>query len=172
MTRTTSSIAAMAVLTLLVPAMSGCGLILGGGSRETIQVQASPADAKVTTSPSTGDFTAPTTLNLERKTNYVLTFQKDGYTQATTQIESHVRTGYVVADVLLTGLIGVVVDAATGGWSKLTPETANVTLTKVASVEGADTITVGLTLHRTARANVVDVRSSDPGVMIEVTPDR
>jgi hypothetical protein len=75
----------------------------------------------------------------------------------------------VIADVLLTGLIGVVVDAATGGWSKLTPETANVTLTKVAGIDGPNTITVGLTVHRTAQANVVDVRSSDPGVTVQVT---
>jgi len=170
MAHTTSKFAALVALGFLVPSLSGCGLILGGGSRETIQVQASPTDAKVTTSPATGDYTAPTTLNLERKTNYVINLAKDGYTPATMQIESHVRAGYVIADVLLTGLIGVVVDAATGGWSKLTPETANMTLTKVASIDGPDTITVGLTLHRTAKANIVDIRSSDPGVMVEVSP--
>ena len=170
MTRTTSSIAAIAVLTFLVPGLSGCGLILGGGSRETIQVQASPTETKVTTSPATGDYTAPTTLDLERKTSYSVTFEKAGYTPSTMQIESHVRAGYVIADVLLTGLVGVVVDAATGGWSKLTPETATVTLTKVASVQGPDTITVGLTLHRNADRNVLDVQSTDPAVTIEVTP--
>ncbi|HEY7895174.1 MAG TPA: hypothetical protein VIC24_09765 [Gemmatimonadaceae bacterium] len=169
MTHPTSKIAALAALAFLVPCLSTCGLILGGGSRETIQVQASPTDAKVTTSPATGDYTAPTTLNLERKTNYSINFVKEGYTPASMQIESHVRTGYVIADVLLTGLIGVVVDAATGGWSKLTPETANVTLTKVAGIDGPNTITVGLTVHRTAQANVVDVRSSDPGVTVQVT---
>ncbi len=87
--------------------LTGCGLILGGGSRQTIQVQASPEGAKVTTTPPTGDYTAPTNLNLERKTSYVLNFTKDGYSPATFQLASHVRGGIVVADVLLTGLCRV-----------------------------------------------------------------
>lgn len=66
MANSTSKLAALVTLMVLVPGMSGCGLILGGGSRETIQVQASPTETKVSTSPATGDYTAPTTLNLER----------------------------------------------------------------------------------------------------------
>src|SRR6266849_3712053 len=80
-----------------VSLLSGCGLILGGGSRQTVQVQASPAGAKLTTTPPTGDYTAPTSLNLERKTSYVLNFSKEGYSPATYQLSSHVRGGIVVA---------------------------------------------------------------------------
>jgi hypothetical protein len=76
----------------------------------------------------------------------------------------------VVADVLLTGLVGVIIDAATGAWSKLSPETATVSLTKIGMVPGPDTINVGITIGRTRDANVVEVQSSEPGVVVRVTP--
>jgi len=155
-----------------VSLLPGCGLILGGGSRQTIQVQASPAGAKITTTPPTGDYTAPTNLNLERKTNYVLNFSKDGYSPATFQLASHTRGGIVVADILLTGLIGVIVDAATGAWSKLEPETATVSLTKIGMVPGPDTINVGIKVGHTRDANLVEVQSSEPGVVVEATPTK
>ena len=155
-----------------VSLLPGCGLILGGGSRQNIQVQASPAGASVTTTPPTGDHTAPTTLNLERKTSYTLKFEKAGYTPATYELASHVRGGIVVADVLLTGLIGVIIDAATGAWSKLSPETATVSLTKIAMIDGPDTIRVGITVGHTRDANLVEVQSSEPGVVVEVAPTK
>jgi hypothetical protein len=107
---------------------------------------------------------------LERKTSYVLNFSKDGYSPATFPLQSHVRGGIVVADVLLTGLIGVIIDAATGAWSKLSPESATVSLTKLGMVSGADTITVGIKVGHTRDANLVEVRSSEPGVVIHVEP--
>lgn len=168
MKRIRSALATIGSLTLLLTGLSGCGLILGGGSRQTIQVQASPADTKVATTPETGDYTAPTTLDLKRNTDYTIRFAKDGYSPGSIQLESHVRAGYVVADVLLTGLVGVVVDAASGGWSKLSPESASVTLTKVAMQPGPDSVTVGLTLHRNGDRNRIDVRSSAPGVVLDV----
>jgi len=167
---TRSPLLPFAWLPLLLTGLTGCGLILGGGSRQTIQVQASPADTKVSTTPETGEYNAPTTLDLKRNTDYTIRFAKDGYSPASIQLESHVRAGYVVADVLLTGLVGVVVDAASGGWSKLSPETASVTLTKLALVPGPDSVTVGLTLRRAGDRNRVDVRSSDPGVVLDVSP--
>lgn len=158
------------LLLICVTFLPGCGLILGGGSRQTVQVQASPAGAKITTTPPTGDYTAPTSLNLERKTSYVLNFTKEGYSPATFQLSSHVRGGIVVADVLLTGLIGVIIDAATGAWSKLSPETATVSLTKIAMIEGPDTIKVGITVQRANDGTKLDIHSDTPGVAVQVTP--
>src|SRR2546425_12829976 len=116
MRRIISSVLPIVCVTLLLP---GCGLIVGGGSRQTVQVQASPAGAKITTAPPTGDYTAPTSLNLERKTSYVLNFSKEGYSPATFQLESHVRGGIVIADVLLTGLVGVIIDRSEEHTSEL-----------------------------------------------------
>jgi len=166
MRRLISSVLLLPCITLL----SGCGLLLGGGSRQTVGVQTSPEATKLTTAPPTGDYTTPTSLNLERKTSYILTFSKEGYSPATFQLQSHVRGGIVVADVLLTGLVGVIVDAATGGWSKLSPESATVTLTKTAMIDGPDTINVGITVERGKGGTRLDIHSNAPGVGLEVTP--
>jgi hypothetical protein len=93
--------------------VTGCGAILHG-PRQNIDVQTSPAGAKVETSPPTGTFTTPATLDLERKNSYVLTFTSPGYNPATFNLHNNIGTGTVIADVLLTGLVGVIVDAATG----------------------------------------------------------
>jgi len=100
----------------------------------------------------------------------VLTFSKEGYSPATFQLESHVRGGIVIADVLLTGLIGVIIDAATGSWSKLSPETATVSLTKTAMIDGPDTIKVGITVQRANDGTKLNIQSNAPGVVIQVAP--
>jgi len=153
----------------LITSLAGCGLIFSG-SRQAIQVQSSPAAAKLTTTPVTGDYTTPTTLNLERKNSYTLKFENEGYSPATFEIQNHTRGGIVVLDVLLTGLIGVVVDAATGGWNALSPEAATVSLTKIAAVPGPDTITVGIRVGSVGDGDRVEVESSVSGVLIRVDP--
>src|SRR5689334_14540500 len=116
-----SRIVSLVIAAALVAPVAGCGLIMNG-SREAIEVQSSPAGAKVTTTPGTGEYTTPTTLNLERKNSYSLKFEKDGYSPATFEIQNGTSGGIVILDVLLTGLIGVVVDASTGAWNHLTPD--------------------------------------------------
>jgi hypothetical protein len=143
---------------------TGCGTIFNG-THQTIQVQSAPAGAKVETTPPSGTFTTPTQLELERKSSYVLTFSKEGYSPATFNIQNHSKGGIIVADVLLTGLIGVIIDAVTGGWYGLSPESATVSLTKVALVPGPDTIRVNLAR---GEHGVVKVATDAPGVMIQV----
>jgi hypothetical protein len=138
------------------------------GSRQNISVTSSPDVAKVTTSPVTADQNTPTTLNLERKNDYTLTFSKEGYSSATAQVSHHVRGGIVVLDVLLGGLIGVVVDAATGAWNKLSPETVNVSLTKTAAIDGPDRIDIGLRVDQSRNQDRVRIQSSEPGVQVHV----
>src|SRR5256885_712074 len=95
---------------LLLPALPGCGLIFGG-THQNIAVQSSPEAVKVTTTPATSEFTTPATLNLERKNDYSLTFEKAGYTPAHFQITHHMRGGILFLDILV-GLVGNVADAA------------------------------------------------------------
>jgi hypothetical protein len=128
---------------LLLSALPGCGLMFGG-THQAVSVQSSPEAVKVTTTPPTGDFTTPTTLNLERKNDYSLTFEKEGYTPAHFQIQHHMRGGILALDIIFTGLLGIIPDAATGAWNGLKPETVNVTLTKTAAIDGPDQIHVGV----------------------------
>jgi hypothetical protein len=154
---------------LVVATLPGCGAIFGG-TRQSVQVTSAPDGATITTQPPTADYTTPTSLSLERKNNYTLTFTKEGYKPATAEIRKSLRGGIVVLDVLFTGLLGVVVDAATGAWHKLSPEEVTVSLTKLsADLPGPDRIDVTL---RTAREDqkgaAVTVDSTAPGVTVRV----
>src|SRR4051812_34563337 len=130
--------------------LTGCGAILHG-PRQNIDVQSSPSGAKVETSPPSGTYTTPSTISLERKHSYVLTFTAPGYSPATFNIHNGLGIGTVIADVLLTGLVGVVVDGLTGSWYGLSPENGNVTLTKVMG-SGGDTdsirVSIGVSADR------------------------
>lgn len=154
---------------LLLPALSGCGLIFNG-TRQTVQVQSTPSATKVSTTPATMDYTTPSTINLERRTSYSLRFEKEGYSPATFALQSRVRAGIVIADVILGGVIGVVIDATTGAWSKLVPGTVTVSLAKIATVPGPDTIIVGVRMTETREGKRIEVQSSTPGVLLHVAP--
>ena len=94
---------------------AGCGAMFGG-SRQTVHVDASPPSS-VTVVQTGMTQNTPTTISLPRKDNYVLTFEKDGYEPKKVEVQRKMRGGILVLDILFTGLLGVVVDAATGGAS-------------------------------------------------------
>ncbi len=130
----------------LIMNLTGCGAIFNGSSKN-IQVEASPSGTAVTTQPPTGDHVAPTTLELSRKHSYVITFSKEGYKSANAMIQNKAQAGIIVLDVLLTGIIGVVIDAVTGSWNNLSPDQVSVSLEKLANsqVDGPDEIIITLT---------------------------
>ena len=135
--------ASWAVIAAMAGVLPGCGTIFGG-SRQTIRATSAPDGATLTTAPETGEFTTPASITLEKKKDYTLKFSKQGYKPATVAIEHRMNGGILVLDILLFP-IGVIVDAITGGWYKLSPETASVALTKEsADVAGPDEIRVSL----------------------------
>lgn len=146
--------------------LTGCGALLHG-PRQNIDVQSSPSGAKVETAPASGTYTTPSTISLERKNSYVLTFTAPGYSPATFNIHNGIGTGTVIADVLLTGLVGVVVDGLTGSWYGLSPESANVTLAKVGgSEDDAEAIHIAIGLSTSKQA--VTLKSSARFVTVTV----
>ena len=156
------------VCVALSPAfLAACGLMFGG-NHQSIQVQSSPEAAKVTTTPPSGDFTTPTTLNLERKNDYSLTFEKAGYSPAHFQITHSMRGGILALDILFTGLLGIIPDAATGAWNKLSPEAATVTLSKIGMVDGPDRIQVGIHIGNGSHGDNAVIDASSPGVTVRV----
>jgi predicted small secreted protein len=146
--------------------LAGCGTMLHG-ARQDISVQSSVPGTTVQATPSAMSIAAPGVLNLERKNNYVLNFTAPGYSPATVNVTNSIGTGTVIADVLLTGLIGVVVDGITGAWYGLNPETASATLLKQVGTTGPDEIHVQLT--RGASGSQVGLKADAPGVVVEVT---
>jgi hypothetical protein len=153
------------VLALALGSLYGCGAIFNG-TRQTIQATSAPQGAKISTTPATGDFTTPASLSLQRKQGYSLSFELPGYNKASFEIQNHMQGGILALDILFTGLLGVVIDAATGAWYKLSPEAATVALTKTsASIAGPDTVYVAVRVGGKDHRDV-SIRSTVPGVTI------
>lgn len=123
---------------------AGCGAMFGG-SRQTVHVDASPPSS-VTVVQTGMTQNTPTTISLPRKDNYVLTFEKDGYEPKKVEVQRKMRGGILVLDILFTGLLGVVVDAATGSWYKLVPDRVTTVLTKKEGAASDLPETVNVTL--------------------------
>lgn len=157
--------AGMAVLyALILWPLTGCGAIFNG-TTQTIRAQSSPQGATITTNPATGTFTTPASLEMERSNSYVLTFSREGYSDATFQIRRTMNGGILVLDILA-GLVGVIVDAATGAWYNLSPEDVSVTLERQnASVAGPEQIFVSV---EDEGDGVFTIKSSEPGVSVGV----
>jgi hypothetical protein len=144
--------------------LSGCGVILNG-TRQDVMANATPESAKVTTTPSTGEYQTPISLKLERKKSYSIRFDRAGYSPATVEIQNKLQAGILILDIVF-GLVPVVVDAATGAWYKLTPNTALVAMTRLA--EGAGPETIWIALARDTQSGEVSVTSSATGVRVHV----
>lgn len=154
------------IITFCLLSGSNCGAIFKG-SRQSIQVQTSPSAVSLTLTPSAGNYTTPTTLNVERKNNYVLTFSKEGYEDTKFEIQKHLSGGILALDILFTGLIGVVIDAATGAWYNLKPEAITVNLARIGMGPGPENIEVAI---QPSGSNGIQITSSVPDVKIRVTP--
>jgi len=153
-------------LVLVLSIFLGCGAILNGTSKN-IEIQSAPSGASITGDPVVGDYTTPTSIKLQRKHEYILTFTKEGYEPATARIDKNLRAGILILDILITPfLVGVIVDAATGAWFNLSPDNVTVSLTKIegASIDGPDIIDVHLS---TNSSNELSVNSPSP-VSVEI----
>jgi hypothetical protein len=165
-----TKLALLAIVMVLLPGITGCGVILLGGTTEPVTVLAEPGGATVTTIPATSTFTTPATIELERKNNYVLRFDLLGYETGELAVNKKVRVGVVVLDVLF-GVVPVLVDAVTGGLYELLPKTATVSLVKInAAVPGPDTLEVTFTMTDRGDRTTATVFSDTPGVTLTVIP--
>lgn len=144
----------------------GCGTITQGTS-QSIPVQSSPNGVSLNVEGV--QYTTPTTLELSRKKEYVLHFSMEGYESAQVRITRSLSGSYLVFDILL-GLIGVVVDAATGGWYNLKPEFVTVSLSKISAVPGPAEI--GIAIAGIEHTGQLKIDSSVPGIEVRVVPVR
>lgn len=104
---------------LLVPviALLGCATILAGKGPVGIPTATTPAGADVFLDGNRLG-TTPVKVQVERKKSHTLVFKKSGYKDASCVLEKSTGAGWVILDVL-TGLVPIVIDAATGDWSKV-----------------------------------------------------
>jgi hypothetical protein len=111
---------------------SGCATITRG-TTEAWTVESDPAGANVTLS-SGETCKTPCTLTKKRKDPFMVTVEKEGHETVQTQILSQVAgagAAGMAGNVLIGGLIGIGVDAASGATKELKPNPLVLKLVKV-----------------------------------------
>ncbi len=104
------------------------------------------------------EYTAPAGMELKRKGEYVLTFSMEGYKSEKVEIFHQMRGWMLVWDIFWFPT-GIIVDAITGGWYRLSPEEVSITLSKEsAGIDGPDQIEVMLSIQK----DRLGVNSSSP----------
>jgi hypothetical protein len=100
-----------------------------------------------------------------------VTATRDGYAPAEATIRKGMRGGILALDILFTGLLGVVVDAATGGWWDLSPNDVTLVLERRdASLDGPDEVRVHLALDEDASTPALNLSADHEGVTVTVRP--
>lgn len=101
---------------LLLP---GCASIMQGTSQQ-IAVGSSPTGARVTID-SAARGTTPVLVDLKRKDNHLIKVEADGFEPYEMALSRSV-SGWVWGNIVFGGVVGLAVDAITGGMYKLSPE--------------------------------------------------
>ena len=114
--------AILATAIVSVSLLSGCATVTRG-TTQNVAVDTQPQDALVTSSSGPG-CTSPCTLDLKRNTGHTLTATKEGYKPKKAVIRNEVSGGGaagMAGNVLVGGVVGMAVDAASGAMYDLYP---------------------------------------------------
>ncbi len=146
---------------------TGCATITRG-TTEAWTVQTEPSGAAV--SLSTGDeCISPCTLKLKRKLPFTVTLLKQGYAKVTTDVISQIAgagAAGMAGNVLVGGIIGVGIDAASGATKELKPNPL------VVALEPEAAATTGGTGESTAPApdaSSIEPTAVKPAAAVEQT---
>lgn len=123
----------------------GCGTIIHGTNQD-IGVSSTPSGASVTVDNKSYGKT-PAIVKLSRKDNHIVKIELAGYQPFEATITKSV-SGWVWGNILFGGLIGLAVDAISGGLYKLSPEQVSGMLSKegMGHLYQKDTIYVAVVL--------------------------
>lgn len=105
----------LAILAAACALSAGCATIVHGGWNQNVAV-AAPAGAEIKVSPGGQVFTAPAVIPLKRNRTHTLTVGEESITI------SPRLSGWILGNVIVGGLFGIVIDAAFGGGWVLTPD--------------------------------------------------
>ena len=103
----------------LLFALQACGTIIHGTTQQ-VAISSNPGNASVTINGLSMGQT-PMLIDLKRKDTHFVKIELPGYAPYETFLSRQV-SGWIWGNIVFGGLIGVVVDAASGGMYKLTPE--------------------------------------------------
>ena len=111
--------------------LSGCATIAGGGPRQPVTVQSTPAAATFTIQSSSGlqmaQATTPSTVSLPRKNEYQIQITMPGY-QPQSAVLTKGTNGWIWGNLVVGWIVGFIVDFATGSAYKLEPSLVQVGL--------------------------------------------
>lgn len=102
-------------LAVSVLGLTGCAAVLGSKEKH-FDLQSSPQGAEVFLNGNRLG-TTPVKVKLSNQATHTFVFKKEGYKDATCTLSRGTGAGWVVFDVL-TGLVPIVIDAATNSWSQ------------------------------------------------------
>jgi uncharacterized protein YceK len=145
-TRFRNRLTVLGVAVLLSCVVVGCATIMHG-TTQGIGFSSTPSGASITVDNQTHG-TTPTVVNLDRKDTHIVKIELAGYQPFEATITRSV-SGWVWGNIVFGGLIGLVVDAISGGLYKLSPEQLHGALSKegVGLLHKEDAIYVAVTLH-------------------------
>jgi hypothetical protein len=129
---------------VLTAALSGCATIMHG-SKQDVGVSSMPTGATVRVDSQDLGRT-PVVAKLKRKENHIVRVELDGYKPFEGTL-TRTTSGWVWGNILFGGLIGLAVDASTGGLYKLTPEQVAAQLPSNTASLSRDGIYVVVTLQ-------------------------
>ena len=110
---------------VMVFVLSGCATVFSG-SQDKISVYSEPEGAEVKVD-GVAVANTPAVLSLSKKTSHMITISAESYRPEYFTVENSLGAGWLVLDVL-TGVVPVIADAATGNWNHLSPDTISVRL--------------------------------------------
>lgn len=102
-------------LLIVVMSFSGCASVLNKTTKP-ISITSDAEDAQIYID---GQYSGrtPAKIELDTRKPYVVTLKKAGFEDGTKRLNPQVGGGWVLADIVLTGFLGALIDAVTGDWS-------------------------------------------------------
>lgn len=99
--------------------ISSCATIIHG-TKHNVGISSNPTGAEVTID---GQYygTTPVTADLARKNDHFIEIDLEGFLPYSTPI-THKVSGWIAGNIIFGGLIGLAIDAISGGMYKLTPD--------------------------------------------------
>lgn len=111
---------------------TGCATIVKGTTQE-IPVSSDPTGARINVDGAPAG-TTPATVTLSRKTNHMVTIEKEGFRPESVAITKSMG-GAVAGNIIAGGLVGWGVDAVSGAQYNLNPKTVSVRLQPITTGE-------------------------------------
>ncbi|MFS2326420.1 translation initiation factor 2 [Brucella sp. H1_1004] len=120
----------IAIVFAALVTLTGCGSI-SRGTTEKVTITSTPADAEISTSNGHSCRRSPCTISVKRKEEFTAYAEKPGYQKGALEIKTKVSGGGAAGfagNVLVGGVIGMGVDAATGAALDHYPNPAHIDL--------------------------------------------